>query len=258
MNELLPTGKKKEVYPAVWNFGLVSNQFGLITPSQPSGDGILCSGRIYGLTADRADSYYSLRKFMEQNLGVSGSTYTFWNLGHFSQSDPCDSLNLTRRRHPELVKLDRDQYYDRFIKQSIEWGVDGFYQWNVTTAYDYRFGARSKNELTGVGSNSINLLNIGDVLNDKSEVAVDVIYQRRFLLSEVLGLSMAGITYGAYFENPNYFPGATVAGFSFDTWGQFNNIGHPASKFARHKVSDYILRHYCQYWANRAISEGIL
>jgi hypothetical protein len=252
MNELLVSeGKqRKEVYPTVWNLGLVSNQWGLLPPDNtPHGCGIT-----FGLTADRADSYYSLRKFMEQNLGVSGSTYTFWNLGHFSPSQTCDSINLTRRRHPEYVKLDRDQYYDRYIKQSIESGiVDGFYQWNMVTNYDYRYAARSKAELTALG-----LLNLGDTLDSRSQTAVDTIYQRRLLLSEVLGLCMAGLTYGAYFNNPNEFPGATLAGFSFGSWGEYNTIGHPASKFARHKMSDYILNHYCKYWADTAISDNIL
>jgi hypothetical protein len=252
MNELLVSeGKeRKEVYPAVWNLGIVSNQWGLLPPDSPvNGCGIT-----FGLTADRADSYYSLRKFMEQNLGVSGSTYTFWNLGHFSPSQTCDSINLTRRRHPEGVKLDRDQYYDRYIKPGIESGVvDGFYQWNKITSYDYAFAARSKAELTALG-----LLNLGDTLDSRSQIAVDTIYQRRLLLSEVLGLCMAGLTYGAYFNNPNEFPGATVAGFSFGSWGEYNTIGHPASKFARHKMADYILSHYCKYWADRAISDGIL
>ena len=252
MNELLVSeGKqRKEVYPTVWNLGLVSNQWGLLPPDNtPHGCGIT-----FGLTADRADSYYSLRKFMEQNLGVSGSTYTFWNLGHFSPSQTCDSINLTRRRHPEFVKLDRDQYYDRYIKQSIESGiVDGFYQWNMVTNYDYRYAARSKAELTALG-----LLNLGDTLDSRSQTAVDTIYQRRLLLSEVLGLCMAGLTYGAYFNNPNEFPGATLAGFSFGSWGEYNTIGHPASKFARHKMSDYILNHYCKYWADTAISDNIL
>jgi hypothetical protein len=258
MNELLPTGKKKEVFPTIWDIHMVSNQFGLITPDTVVNGGEFgCA--VYGLTADRADSFYSLRKFMEQNLGVSGSTYTFYNLGHFVQPNPCDSLNLTRRRHPELVPVNRDRYYEDYIKPSFESGiVDGFYQWNMVTSYDYRYTARSRNELTGIGSNSINLLNIGDALDSRSETAVITIYQRRHLLEKVLGLCMSGLTYGAYLNNPNQFPGATVAGFSFDTWGQYNNIGHPASKFSRHKESDYILRHYCQYWANRAISEGIL
>lgn len=253
MNELLVSeGKsRKEVYPTVWNYHLVGNQFGIDLPSTtPHGCGIT-----FGLTADRADSMYSLRKFMEQNLGISGSTYTFWNLGHFMQNGPtCDAIPLVRRKHPELVPVDRDEYYTRFIKPSLESGViDGFYQWNSATRYDFTYAARSKAELTALG-----VLNLGDSFDTRSNVAVETIYHRRYLLNEVLGLCMAGLTYGAYFNNPNQFPGATQAGFSFDTWGEYNTIGHPASKFTRHKFNDYILNHYCKYWADTAISQGIL
>lgn len=259
MNELLVADDKarKEVYPTIWNLQLTSNQFGNFSPDSvyQCGEG----GPIYGITSDRSQSYFSNRKFIEQNLGVSGSTFNFRNLSRFPLPVQCDSGNEVRRLHPELFDASIDFYYPRYIKNSLESGiVDGFYNWNIATNYDTTYAARSKQELIGTASGQQNLLNIGDTPGFKNEVAVLAIYLRRFMLHNILGLTMTGITFGGYFENPNGFSGASALGFSFDTWGQYNNIGHPASKFTRHKYMDYLLKNFCGEFANRAINDGLI